>query len=202
MKVRIPSGDGIPQLGHLLRDLGLRTVCEEAGCPNLAECWTAGTATFMILGERCTRSCGFCLVDTRRPEPLDADEPARVAEAVARMGLDVAVIVLHSQAAASRPAMLQQWVAEIRGRLRGGDLAGMLSEREVGILLAGASAADVTRVSSRVCQQALKTQGGDAASVALGAAARSAGSTATGSLVKEARQDAVRRKAQDSQGLS
>jgi lipoyl synthase len=92
MKVRIPTGDGIPQLGHLLRDLGLRTVCEEAGCPNLAECWSAGTATFMILGERCTRACGFCLVDTRRPEPLDADEPARVAEAVARMGLDVAVI--------------------------------------------------------------------------------------------------------------
>jgi lipoyl synthase len=92
MKVRVPTGDGIPQLGHLLRDLGLRTVCEEAGCPNLAECWSAGTATFMILGERCTRACGFCLVDTRRPEPLDLDEPARVAEAVVRMGLDVAVI--------------------------------------------------------------------------------------------------------------
>ncbi len=79
-------------MGETIRDLGLVTVCEEAGCPNLSECWSDGTATFMINGERCTRACGFCLVDTRRPEPLDADEPARVAEAVQRMGLSFAVI--------------------------------------------------------------------------------------------------------------
>jgi lipoic acid synthetase len=75
-----------------MRDLGLVTVCEEAGCPNIFECWADGTATFMINGERCTRSCGFCLVDTRHPEPVDADEPDRVAAAVARLNLAYAVV--------------------------------------------------------------------------------------------------------------
>jgi lipoic acid synthetase len=67
-------------------------VCEEAGCPNIYECWTDHTATFMILGDRCTRACGFCLVDTRKPFPLDPDEPRRVADAVATLGLEHAVI--------------------------------------------------------------------------------------------------------------
>ncbi len=75
-----------------MRDLELVTVCEEAGCPNIAECWTDGTATFMINGERCTRACGFCLVDTRKPLPPDPNESERVSEAVARMGLDHAVV--------------------------------------------------------------------------------------------------------------
>ena len=75
-----------------MRDLDLVTVCEEAGCPNLSECWADGTATFMINGERCTRACGFCLVDTRHPLALDPGEPARVAEAVERMGLRFAVV--------------------------------------------------------------------------------------------------------------
>ncbi len=75
-----------------MRDLSLVTVCEEAGCPNITECWTDGTATFMINGDRCTRACGFCLVDTRHPLPLDPAEPERVAEAVERMGLDYAVV--------------------------------------------------------------------------------------------------------------
>ena len=75
-----------------LRDLDLITVCEEAGCPNIYECWSDGTATFMINGSRCTRACGFCQVDTRHPLPLDPGEPQRVAEAVARMGLAHAVI--------------------------------------------------------------------------------------------------------------
>jgi lipoic acid synthetase len=79
-------------LKRTVRDLELHTVCEEAGCPNIFECWEDGTATFMINGERCTRACGFCLVDTSHPMPLDVDEPARVADAVARMGLDFAVI--------------------------------------------------------------------------------------------------------------
>ena len=67
-------------------------MCEEAGCPNIYECWSDGTATFMINGSRCTRACGFCQVDTRHPLPLDAGEPERVAEAVERMGLAHAVI--------------------------------------------------------------------------------------------------------------
>ncbi|NDF41456.1 MAG: lipoyl(octanoyl) transferase LipB, partial [Actinobacteria bacterium] len=77
-----------------LRDLDLVTVCEEAGCPNLSECWSDGTATFMVLGDRCTRACGFCLIDTRKPLDPDANEPQRVAEAVARMGLEFAVLTM------------------------------------------------------------------------------------------------------------
>ena len=82
----------VTRVRRTMRDLGLVTVCEEAGCPNLSECWSDGTATFMVNGERCTRACGFCLVDTRKPEPTDPEEPARVAEAVERMGLRYAVI--------------------------------------------------------------------------------------------------------------
>jgi lipoic acid synthetase len=84
--------EGYLGLRHSMRDLGLVTVCEEAGCPNIYECWADGTATFMINGSRCTRACGFCQVDTRHPLALDPGEPGRVAEAVARMGLAHAVI--------------------------------------------------------------------------------------------------------------
>ena len=83
---------GYLRLKHTMRDLGLVTVCEEAGCPNIFECWADGTATFMINGERCTRACGFCLVDTRHPEAARPGEPERVAEAVERMGLGFAVV--------------------------------------------------------------------------------------------------------------
>ena len=92
MRVRARLGDEYRDLKNMMRSLDLHTVCEEAGCPNIYECWADRTATFMILGDRCTRACGFCLVDTRRPLPLDPEEPGRVAEAVARMGLAHAVI--------------------------------------------------------------------------------------------------------------
>jgi len=92
MRVKADLGQGYRETRALMRTLDLRTVCEEAGCPNIYECWADGTATFMILGERCTRACGFCLVDTRHPLPLDDDEPARVADAVATLGLEHAVI--------------------------------------------------------------------------------------------------------------
>ncbi len=92
--LRVPArmGDEFLGLRRTVRDLGLVTVCEEAGCPNIFECWADGTATFMINGERCTRSCGFCLVDTRHPAPPDADEPERVAAAVKRLDLAYAVV--------------------------------------------------------------------------------------------------------------
>jgi lipoyl synthase len=92
MRAPVHHGGEVLGLRRTLRDLDLVTVCEEAGCPNLSECWADGTATFMINGERCTRACGFCLVDTRHPEAPDPDEPARVAEAVARLGLRFAVV--------------------------------------------------------------------------------------------------------------
>jgi lipoic acid synthetase len=92
MRVRAKFDDGYLELKKLMRANDLHTVCEEAGCPNIYECWADRTATFMILGERCTRACGFCLVDTRKPEPVDVDEPRRVAETIATMGLAHAVI--------------------------------------------------------------------------------------------------------------
>ncbi|HET9442311.1 MAG TPA: lipoyl synthase [Acidimicrobiales bacterium] len=92
LRVRAEMGTGYRRLRGTMRALDLVTVCEEAGCPNIYDCWADGTATFMINGERCTRACGFCLVDTRRPEALDSSEPERVAEAVARMGLEHAVV--------------------------------------------------------------------------------------------------------------
>jgi lipoic acid synthetase len=92
LRVPVRMGKEYLSLGKTVHDLGLATVCEEAGCPNIYECWSEGTATFMINGERCTRACGFCQVDTRHPLPLEADEPDRVARAVVRMGLGHAVI--------------------------------------------------------------------------------------------------------------
>jgi lipoic acid synthetase len=92
LRVPVRLGKEYRALGSTIHDLGLVTVCEEAGCPNIYECWADGTATFMINGDRCTRACGFCQVDTRRPLPLSPDEPERVASAVARMRLGHAVV--------------------------------------------------------------------------------------------------------------
>jgi len=92
LKVRFPGGDNYIRLKRLMRDENLHTVCEEARCPNIGECWQAGTATFMILGDTCTRACGFCAVKTGRPLFLDKLEPMRVARAVQQMGLTHAVV--------------------------------------------------------------------------------------------------------------
>jgi lipoyl synthase len=94
LRPKVHHDDGVLALKRTVRALGLATVCEEAGCPNLSECWSDGTATFMLLGERCTRACGFCLVDTRKPLDVDASEPERVAEAIDRLGLAHAVLTM------------------------------------------------------------------------------------------------------------
>jgi len=93
LKAKVPSGESYSNLRNIIDSHRLHTVCEEARCPNMGECWNAGTATFMILGDTCTRSCGFCAVKTGRPSGLlDWDEPARVADAVRLMNLRHAVI--------------------------------------------------------------------------------------------------------------
>lgn len=92
LKIKIPSGEEFARLKNLITGQKLHTVCEEARCPNMAECWNAGTATFMILGDVCTRSCGFCNVKTGRPVTLDLEEPYRVADAIRTMGVKHAVI--------------------------------------------------------------------------------------------------------------
>jgi lipoic acid synthetase len=92
LRAKAPVGENFHQLKRLARGLGLHTVCESAQCPNIGECWNHRTATFMLLGEICTRRCGFCAVPKGRPLPLDWDEPRRVAEAVCALGLKHAVI--------------------------------------------------------------------------------------------------------------
>ncbi len=92
LKVRLPHGESYFRLKGLVHDLQLNTVCEDARCPNIGECWGAGTATFMILGDVCTRACRFCAVKTGLPPEYDLEEPRRVAEAIARLRLRYAVI--------------------------------------------------------------------------------------------------------------
>ena len=92
LKARAPVGGNYHDLKKLARGLGLHTVCESAQCPNIGECWNHKTATFMLLGDVCTRHCGFCAVPKGKPGPIDFDEPRRVAEAVAQLGLKFAVV--------------------------------------------------------------------------------------------------------------
>jgi lipoic acid synthetase len=94
LRPKVELGAEVMELKKTVRSLDLVTVCEDAGCPNLSDCWSDGTATFMVLGERCTRACGFCLVDTSKPLAPAADEPDRVAEAIDRMALDHAVLTM------------------------------------------------------------------------------------------------------------
>src|SRR3989338_1359496 len=92
LKVKLPSGETYTQVRNLVKTSRLHTICEEAKCPNLAECWSHGTATFLILGDICTRWCGYCNVKTGKPSTLDAEEPKKVADAVRRMNLGYVVI--------------------------------------------------------------------------------------------------------------
>src|SRR3954453_9150511 len=92
LKARPPVGENYHDMKKLARGLGLHTVCESAQCPNIGECWEHKTATFMLLGDICTRHCGFCAVPKGKPGAIDFDEPRRVAEAVAKLGLKFAVV--------------------------------------------------------------------------------------------------------------
>jgi lipoic acid synthetase len=120
IKARAPVGERYERLRGLMRALDLHTVCEEARCPNVGECWNAGTATFMILGDVCTRACGFCAVKTGLPaRPPDPDEARRVAEAVARMDLRHAVItsVNRDDQADGGAGVFASVIREIRARI-------------------------------------------------------------------------------------
>jgi lipoic acid synthetase len=92
LRARLPGGEGYTRLKGIMDEHRLHTVCQEAGCPNMGECWSRGVATIMILGDTCTRACGFCNVKTGRPKAIDKDEPRRVAESLALMGLKHVVI--------------------------------------------------------------------------------------------------------------
>jgi lipoic acid synthetase len=92
LRVKLPIGEEYKQVRNLVDQHKLHTICESGNCPNMGECWGEGTATFMILGNICTRSCGFCAVATGKPEPVDWDEPQRVAEAIHLMKVKHAVV--------------------------------------------------------------------------------------------------------------
>jgi lipoic acid synthetase len=122
IRARAPQGPAYERVRSLMRGLELHTVCEEAHCPNLGECWSRGTATFMILGDVCTRACGFCAVRTGLPErPPDADEPRRVADAVARMRLRHAVVtsVNRDEQPDGGASVFAATIRELRARVPG-----------------------------------------------------------------------------------
>jgi lipoic acid synthetase len=121
LKARAPGGEQYHDLKKLARSLNLHTVCESAHCPNIGECWNHRTATFMMLGNLCTRRCGFCAVPKGRPEAIDLDEPRRVAEAVAQLGLKFAVItsVNRDDDVLGGARMFAEVISEIRRQAPG-----------------------------------------------------------------------------------
>jgi lipoic acid synthetase len=130
LRIPVRMGKEYLSLGKTVHDLGLATVCEEAGCPNIYECWSEGTATFMINGERCTRACGFCRVDTRHPLALQPDEPDRVAQAIQRMGLGHAVItcVARDDLADGGAGAMGETITAVRSRNPGTTVEVLISD--------------------------------------------------------------------------
>jgi lipoic acid synthetase len=191
LRARVSLGARPLQLKRTVRDLGLVTVCEEAGCPNLSECWSDGTATFMINGERCTRACGFCLVDTRRPEALDPTEPDRVAEAVARMGLGFAVVttVARDDLADEGAGAMAATIEAIRRRTPGVQVETLISDcrgRAEALDVIFAARPDVLNHNVETVprlQRAARPSAGYARSLAVLARARGAGLTTKSGLV-------------------
>jgi len=191
MRVKANMGPEYRQIKSVMRDLDLVTVCEEAGCPNIFECWTDGTATFMINGERCTRACGFCLVDTRKPEPIDLDEPRRVAEAVEKMGLSYAVIttVARDDLADDGASGFVDTIAAIRSRVPGCRVEVLISDCKGhadslnAIFGARPDVLNHNIESVARLQRAVRPSAGYARSLAVLARARAAGLTTKSSLI-------------------
>ena len=121
LKARAPMGENYHNLKTLARNLELNTVCESAHCPNIGECWNHRTATFMLLGNLCTRRCGFCAVPKGRPQPIDFEEPRRVAEAVEKLGLKFAVVtsVNRDDDNVGGARVFADTITEIRRRVSG-----------------------------------------------------------------------------------
>jgi lipoic acid synthetase len=182
-------------LKRTVRDHGLVTVCEEAGCPNLSDCWADGTATFMVLGERCTRACGFCLVDTEKPMAPAADEPQRVAAAVSEMGLAHAVLtmVARDDLADGGFAHMAACVAAIRAACPGTKIETLVSDAKGDdaslalLLAAGPGQPDVFNHNVETVarlQRAVRPSAGYARSLAVLSRAKAAGvTTKTGFMV-------------------
>src|SRR5437588_5408675 len=131
LKIRVPGDLAQLPVSKLMNDLALNTVCQEARCPNIFECWNAGTATFMVLGEICTRRCTFCAVGKGKPLAADADEPRRVAEAVSKMGIRHAVITMvnRDDMPDGGAAHIAKCVAAVRART-GAAVEALISDLE------------------------------------------------------------------------
>ena len=199
LRARMDLNEGYLRLRRVMRQHDLVTVCEEAGCPNIFECWGAGTATFMLNGERCTRACGFCLVDTRQPMPIDPGEPARVADAVAEMDLDHAVVtaVARDDLSDGGAAAFAETIAAIRSRSPGttvevlvpdfgGDAASLHTVLEAGPDVLNHNIETIARL-----QRAVRPSAGYARSLALLARSASAGHvTKSGIIVGMGEDDA------------
>jgi len=191
MRVPLDTGPEYRRIKSTMRELDLVTVCEEAGCPNISECWNEGTATFMILGERCTRACGFCLVDTRKPAAPDTGEPARVAEAVARMELRHAVItmVARDDLADGGAAAIAATVAAVRERNPGCRVETLISDLkgdDAALEVVFASAPDVLNHNIETVarlQRAVRPSAGYARSLSVLARANAAGLTTKSSII-------------------
>jgi lipoic acid synthetase len=191
LRPKVQLGPDVLDLKRTIRGLGLVTVCEDAGCPNLSECWADGTATFMVLGERCTRACGFCLVDTRRPEAPASDEPARLAEAVARMDLDHAVLtmVARDDLADGGMAHVAACVHAIRLRRPGTRVETLISDAHgsaASLALLFAARPDVLNHNVETVprlQRAVRPSAGYARSLAVLARAKAAGLTTKSGLI-------------------
>ena len=191
LRARVDLGEQVMGVERTVRDLGLVTVCEEAGCPNRSECWADGTATFMINGERCTRACGFCLVDTRKPGPLDATEPERVAEAVERMDLSFAVVttVARDDLPDEGAGAMAATVEAIRRRTPGVRVEVLISDcrgRAEALDVIFASRPDVLNHNVETVprlQRAVRPSAGYARSLSVLARARAAGLSTKSGLV-------------------
>jgi lipoic acid synthetase len=191
--LRVPVRMGSEYLGlrNGLRDLDLVTVCEEAGCPNIYECWSDGTATFMINGSRCTRACGFCQVDTRHPLPLDTGEPERVALAVERMGLAHAVItcVARDDLADGGATGFALTIAAIRSRMPRTTVECLISDCKgdqsslASIFDAGPDVLNHNIETVARLQRAVRPSAGYARSLAVLARAKNAGLTTKSGLI-------------------
>ena len=199
LRARMDLNEGYLRLRQVMRQHDLVTVCEEAGCPNIFECWGAGTATFMLNGERCTRACGFCLVDTRQPGPPDPDEPRRVADAAAEMELDHAVVtaVARDDLPDGGAAAFAETIAAIRAQSPGttvevlvpdfgGDAASLQTVLDAGPDILNHNIETVARL-----QRAVRPSAGYARSLALLARSASAGNvTKSGIIVGMGEDDA------------
>lgn len=191
MRARVRLGSEVLETRRTIAGLGLVTVCEEAGCPNLSECWSDGTATFMLCGERCTRACGFCLVDTRHPEALDDTEPERVAEAVERMGLSYAVVtmVARDDLDDGGAEHVARTIEAIRGRTPGVRVEALISDlggRADSLATVLAAGPDVLNHNIETVvrlQRAARPSAGYARSLAVLSRAKAAGAVTKSSMV-------------------